>query len=159
VYEFWDWPPNFAFEWIEWTGPHKCFKFTSSQLTDCLLVEPWHFFHLEQDKLVYCLLGYSPVFVLQILHQKLDNKLVAYVIYACIAYTVCSWFFFFLHLHLSGVWVCWIFQSPNLSKSSQQKHLKNTSPKQFKTPEFFSPLFCHCVELIFPLWSVSWVFN
>jgi NAD-dependent dihydropyrimidine dehydrogenase PreA subunit len=132
---------------VNWA--HKCFKFTSSQLTDCLLVEPWHFFHLEQDKLVYCLLGYSPIFVLQILHQKLDKKLVAYAIYACIACTVCSWFFFFPSL--ASIWCVGVLNL-SISKLVQIKSTK-TSQKYFSkaVQEFFFPLFCHCVELIFPL--------
>jgi predicted membrane channel-forming protein YqfA (hemolysin III family) len=99
------------------------------QLTDRLLTSRAlaFFFRLEQDKLVYCLLGYSPVFVLQILHQKLDNKLVAYVIYACIAYTVCSWFFLFFFGFSSLASGVLNLSSPNLSKSSQ----KNPSQKYF----------------------------
>lgn len=121
------------------------------QLTDRLLTSSRalaFFFRLKQDKLVYCLLGYSPVFVLQILHQKLDNKLVAYVIYACIAYTVCSWFFLFF---FTCIWCVESFISKLVQIKVKKTHLKNTSPKQFKIAEFFFPLFCHCVELIFPL--------
>lgn len=111
------------------------------QLTDRLLTSSRalaFFFRLEQDKLVYCLLGYSPVFVLQILHQKLDNKLVAYVIYACIAYTVCSWFFLFF---FTCIWCVESFISKLVQIKSKKPISKILLQSSSKLQNFFSLCF------------------
>lgn len=111
------------------------------QLTDRLLTSSRalaFFFRLKQDKLVYCLLGYSPVFVLQILHQKLDNKLVAYVIYACIAYTVCSWFFLFF---FTCIWCVESFISKLVQIKSKKPISKILLQSSSKLQNFFSLCF------------------
>lgn len=114
------------------------------QLTDRLLTSSRalaFFFRLKQDKLVYCLLGYSPVFVLQILHQKLDNKLVAYVIYACIAYTVCSWFFLFF---FTCIWCVESF----ISKLVQIKSKKPISKILLQSSSKLQNVFSLCFVIV-----------